>query len=95
MNAFRKKLMDEFEAELLRVPHITLAEFLSAVRTNIDDFNKDINEIIENEGMQAARRALLWKVNIITVIYKDREKGRFSTEEEFFQHAADNGLLVD
>jgi len=94
MNAFRKKIMDEFEAELLRVPHITLSEYLSAVRTNLDELYQEIDEIIENKGAREARRVLLWRVNLITTIYKDREKGRFSTEEEIYQHAIDNGLLV-
>ena len=87
--------MDEFEAELLRVPHITLSEYLSAVRTILDELYQEIDEIIENEGAKEARRVLLWRVNLITTIYKDREKGRFSTEEEIYQHAIDNGLLVD
>ena len=95
MNIFKKKLMDEFEAELLRVPHITLDAYLSAVRTNLEEFHEEIDEIIKNEGVKAARRVLLWRVNLITTIYKDREKGRFSTEEEIYQHALDNGLLVE
>ena len=95
MNAFRKKLMDEFEAELLRVPHITQSEYLSAVRTNLDELHQEIDEIIEYESVKEARRVLLWRVNLITTIYKDREKGRFSTEEEIYQHAIENGLLLE
>lgn len=95
MNAFKKKLMDEFEAELLRVPHITLDVYLTAVRTTAEEFHEELDEIIKSEGIKAARKVLLWRVNLITTIYKDREKGRFSTEEEIYQHAIDNDLWVE
>ena len=87
--------MDEFEAELLRVPHITLDVYLTAVRTTAEKFHEELDEIIKSEGIKAARKVLLWRVNLITTIYKDREKGRFSTEEEIYQHAIDNDLWVE
>ena len=79
----------------MRVPHITLDVYLTAVRTNLEEFHKEIDEIIKNEGIKAARKVLLWRVNLITTIYKNREKGRFSTEEEIYQHAIDNDLWVE
>ena len=95
MNAFRKKLLAELEEQLVRVPHITLQEFVSATRTTIDELNKDIDRMIEEDGIAAARRELFWRVNVLTVIYKERETGQPFSKEEVIQHAADNGLLVE
>lgn len=95
MNAFRKKLLAELEKQLVRVPHITLQEFVSATRTTIDELNKEIDRMIEEDGVSAARRELFWRVNILTVIYKERETSQPFSEEEVIQHAADNGLLLE
>ena len=65
------------------------------MRTNLDELQKEIDELIENEDVKTARKILLWRVNLITTIYKDRKKGRFSTEEEIYQHAVENELLVE
>ena len=65
------------------------------MRTNLDELQKEIDELIENEIVKTARKILLWRVNLITTIYKDRKKGRFSTEEEIYQHAVENELLVE
>ena len=94
MNAFKKKLMDEFVAELLRVPHITLDVYLTAVRTNLKEFHEEIDEIIKNEGIKAARKVLLWRVNLITTIYKDRERADFQPKKRY-QHAIDNDLWIE
>ena len=95
MNAFRKKLLAELEEQLVRVPHITLQEYVSATRTNIDELNKEIDRMIEEDGVAAARRELFWKVNVLTVIYKERETGQSFSKEEVIKHAADNGLLLE
>ena len=81
--------------QLVRVPHITLQEFVSATRTTIDELNKDIDRMIEEDGIAAARRELFWKVNVLTVIYKERETGQPFSKEQVIQHAADNGLLIE
>ena len=95
MNAFRKKLLAELEEQLIRVPHITLQEFVSATRSTIDELNQEIDRMIEEESIAAARRELFWRVNVLTVIYKERETGQPFSKEQVIQHAADNGLLIE
>ena len=74
MNAFRKsywswKTVGEGAAHI--------QEYVSARRTNIDELSKEIDRMIEEDGVAAARRKLFWKVNVLTVIYERRLDSHF------------------
>ena len=95
MNKFREKLLTDFEAQLIKVPGIALSDFLEATRSSAEELNTFIDKLIEEEGVSAARRELYWKVNILAVIYKERETGEQMTNEQVVQYAAKNGLLLE
>ena len=95
MNEFQEKLLNEFEKKLIEFAHINLEEFLESTRMNKEELNKVIDNLIEEEGVFAARRELFWKVNILSVIYKERHTGTQMTNEEVVKHAAENGLLLE
>lgn len=95
MKKFREKLLADFEAQLIKVPRVTLSDFLEATRSSAEELNKFIDKLVEEEGVSAARRELYWKVNILAVIYKERETGKQMTNEQVVQYAAKNGLLLE
>ena len=89
---FKTKIYKEFEENLYRVLHISLADFIRIFEGDREPPIESFSEIYDNQGPEAMRAEMNWSISCLSIIYNERELGRQMTDAEKNDHRSKLGL---